>query len=391
MDKIRLLYILTSGTINSPNNWPWLKLFYKTDNLEIAVLVRNSTPDIKENFNSSMPGYYQIIYFPDEHEIKKYSLADRISLIRKTAVRIKDFNPDVIHVHGCYYTYLVKPLFLLPKNIRLIFNVWGNDFNHLYKNRFKSRIIMNYLFKRADLIWVNWYSMEEDIKNQLPDYQAKIKTILWGIEKEYFIRSSPQTKKKIINYFNLKSSTYVLLYVKGLAESNNQINLVRSLKYLDKDLDYKLIIHFHRDNQIIRNKIEQIILSLNLQSKVILSNYYFEQEELKALIELADLSFSIPSKDQLSRTVLEIILSGTNLIVSDIDPYRRLRDRMKIDLDFVNENNPEDIAKRIKYYIDNRPVADWSEAKEVIQTKYNFNKRKNVFIEVYRSLHNTIS
>jgi len=391
MNKLRLLYILTSGTIISPNNWPWIKLFYQTDNFEIAVLVRNSKGKIKEDLLASIPGYYQIIYFPGEDEIKKYSIAGRVSLIRKTAQRIKNFNPDIIHVHGCYYTYLVKPVFLLPKNIRLIFNVWGNDFNHLYKNRLKSRIIMNYLFKRAELIWANWYSMEEDLKHQFPHYKNKIKTILWGIEDKYFVRSSQHTREKLINHFNLKNSTYLLLYVKGLAESNNQLNLVKSLAYLDRDLDYKLIIQFHRDNPEIRRKIEQIIQSQNLQSKVILSNCYFEEEELKALIELADLSFSIPSQDQLSRTVFEIILSDTNLIVSDIDPYRQLNRRMGINLDFVNEKNPKDIAEKIRYYVENKPVSDWSETKKIIQASYHFNNRKDVFINEYQSIHNKIN
>jgi len=387
MNSLRLLYIFTiSGSLNSANIWPWFNIFYKDRDFDVTYLISDCEESIKTRFFSEFPDC-RIIFFKGKEILLNLSYIKRILYVKDIAKRIDDFAPDIIHIHGCYNTYLVLPLLFSRSKFRLIYNVWGNDFNTFYFKDLKHRIIINNLIKNSVLVWCNWYEMTDKLKSAFPKHMQKIRTIPWGIEADILSRPSRNIKTKVREKFQLNPSTYVMLYAKGLTSSNNQINLIKSLLCLNKNIDFKLIIHSptSKDNSIFCQLKDFVDKNL-LDSKVIFSNEYLTNDQIKSLFEIADLSFALSSQDQLTRTIFETIFADTNLIVSDIKPYRYLHDMLGINLDFVNPIYPKEIARKISYYINNKIKPNWEEEKKIITTKYNFDKRKDVFVKVYKSL-----
>jgi hypothetical protein len=386
-DNIGILYIFTSGSINSPNIKHWIDLFYNCPKTHITLLIKDCDESVKQEFYSKYNHYFEVIFFKNYSEISQISWFERFLYILKISKIIKKVQADLIHIHGCYYPYMIKPLlFLRKKKQKIIFNVWGNDFNAKYYNSLKQKIIMRYLIKWCDLIWANWYTMEENLKNEFPNYRKKIKTVLWGVESTLFNNTPVKIKDDVRNHFNIKTETYLLLYAKGLLMGNNQIDLVKSLQYIDNSLDYHLILQSLNSNEKSVSIIKNLIQKYNLQNKITISSHVFSDQEIKALFEISDLSFALSTQDQLTRTIFESILSKTNLIVNDIKPYRVLDKKFNLGLDFVEVSNLHELAKKISYYINIKPKPNWRSQKIYIRKNYTFDHNLDRYMGIYEDL-----
>ncbi len=384
---LKLLFIFSSGNFESPNNRKWFELFgHPAEGMEFFFLIQDCDEHIKTTFYDRFPGTHRIILFKEKAEFLKFGWYQRLRYLNRVSKQLRLLDPDVVHVHGCYFTYPVITFLWARLKAKLVFNVWGNDFNHLFRRKLKHRMVMLLLFRKASLIWANWHVMEDALKRSFPRYRGKIRTILQGIEKEAFIQPGNKARTEIRKRFGIPGDAYIISYIKGFAYSNNQINLIKSLAHIRSEEKYFLILHYLRKNTEVGDKLEKMIRERGLEDRVVISQKIMSMTDIKALVEVSDLSLSIPSKDQLSRTVFETILANTNLVVSNISPYRILREKYNFGLDFVDEKDPESISEKIDHYLRHKPEPSWEEEKKVIHREFNFSNKKDNLMKIYRGL-----
>lgn len=384
MKKLKLLYIFTSGTTTSANNKQWFDLFNKDTQLDITTIIqigKNQNKEEIQNKNRKI----NFFFFPAMQEFLQTSYLNKIKTVWDFSRKIKKLKPDVIHIHGCYFTYPLKALILSQTNAKIIFNVWGNDFNTKYFVSKKQKLIMSWLFKKSNLIWANWYTMEEKLKEVFPKHRKKIHTILWGIENDLFSRSRDSEREVIKQKFNL-TDEYVILYTKGINKNSQQLELIDVFNELDKKLNYKLIIHCGGTPQKLINEIQERINSFNLQKKIIISDSFLSFNEFKALYDISDLALVLPQKDQLTKTLFEAIISGTNLIISDIPPYIKLLEKFNFDVPLVKVTDKAKVAETLNLFIREKRTVDYSKAVSKIKEKYIFDDKGDKYLMVYKKL-----
>ena len=389
MNKLRLLYIFTSGTLSSANNKQWFKLFFQNKNIEVFILINDCPEEEKETFFARYNTYYKIIFFKPLKEISQNSLLSRLKYVKSIAHKIDSFAIDIIHIHGCYYSYPVKTLFFLHSHPKIIYNVWGNDYNTMFFSSLKHRLIISYLFRRANLIWTNWFAMANTLKRRFPK-SKKIKTIFWGVEKSVFQLPDKKVINRVQKKYAINENDYILLYAKGFTPLNNHLKLLQALALLQPSVGYKLILHSAKNPEY-EKELRAFIEKKKLIDKVIISHDPLSDEEMKALFHVADLSFVIPEKDQFTRTITETIFMGTNLILSDIEPYRYLNSVYGFDLDLVNVNQPKLFAEILQHYIDTKPVPDWRYQKTVFKHIFDFEAKADAYLKIYQDLKNADS
>jgi len=386
MSKRKILYIFTSGHFFSANNDQWVSSFYK-DNLNVTLLLENPNQKIKDKFYKTYNNFFNVIYFEEKELFYKKNIFEKFLYLKKFAKLIDRFNPDLIHIHGLYYSYIAIPVFFLKKKPKIIFNIWGNDFNTLYKNRLKNRILFNKLIKKANLVWTNWMEMEDRIKKHFPKAIYKIRTIFWGIDCSFMEEPPLESKNKIRKKFNITNEEYIILSPKGLSPINNQLTIIEALKNVNQDLNFKLIL-FAKGNEEYLNKIRSLIEKENLEKKIVLSHEFLSETELKALYSITDLCLSIPSKDQLTRVIFEAITSNNNLIISNLNSYLYLKFQIGFNIDTIDHTNIDILANRIQHYITNKPQTNWDFEKSWIKRVFCFNNNKSHILKIYEELIN---
>ncbi len=386
-EKLNVLFIFTTGNLNSVYHKMWFNAFYQKE-IDISLIIAHDNDAAAQEFFDTYNAFYRVHFTKPHQTIVKFPFRHIPSEFMRMLKFIRSVHPDIIHVQGCYNTFLVLPLLFIRKQFKLIFNIWGNDYNLLFRTSKNHQLLIRWLLKKSDLIWLMWYELTEKVKKDFPAYANKTKTILWGVNSGLLRRkSSERTLEALKHRFNLTDSSYKLIYVKGFKASNNQYELVRALDMIDKSLDFQVILHCAGANDTMYlNTVEKIIKNSDLANKVGVSQDYLTEEEMYGLFELADLSFAISSEDQLTITIFESIIANTNLILNDIEPYRILKKKTRINLDLIDITDTERFGKKIEAYIKKRTRPDWDRALEFIRNEYLFDKKTGTFIHVYQNL-----
>jgi len=388
MAPLRTLFVFTSGTFRSANNKKWFHLFQNHPDAEITILIKQCSAEELSGFEKNFGSRYKIIFFPAQEELLKLPWLKRLGIIRSVAGSIDEFSPQIIHIHGLFYTYLIYPLMLIRSKAKIIYNVWGDDFNSSYRKRIKNRYLVRWLIRKAALIWANWYALGDMLKAEFPQAISKIRTIPLGIDEDLFQPASEQHILSVREKFKIAGGEYIMLYARGFYENANQHRLIQALAHLPADLNFKLILQHSVANETYENRLTELIKKHDLQEKVVLSHEYLSDGEMKALFQIANLSFSLTINEQLSRTVFESILSDTHIIFHDIEPYRYLKNNFGFQIDLIRPGDEQVLARRIFYYITEKPQCDWRYEKLLINRLFRFETKADTFLSIYKSLLN---
>jgi hypothetical protein len=107
---------------------------------------------------------------------------------------------------------------------------------------------------------------------------------------------------------------------------------------------------------------------------------------MKALFNLAKLTFSITSREQFSRTIAEAILSETALILNDIEPYRYLVNQFNFRVDLVDITESKTFGELIEQYIKNPTKPEFSKEKNIVRDLFDFESKYDEFRTLYQKL-----
>ncbi|MFW6046518.1 MAG: glycosyltransferase [Candidatus Woesearchaeota archaeon] len=385
---MHILNIFTSGHFFSPNNKKWFRLFHNYEDIKVSIMIQEPHEDIKEKFHNQYGNYFNVLYFQNKDALLKKHYIKRFFYLKYFARRIDEINPDIIHIHGLYFTYLVLPLLFIKCKPKIVINVWGSDFNIAFQNKLKNRILLKWLFKKSHLIWANWLAMADNIRSKFPKYNNKIRTIPLGVNDDLFLKSNEIDRKSIIEKFDIKQEEYLILYTRGFVMNSNYHKIIEALGKIDTAIPYKVIFQHFKHNRDMDEYLFKLINKYDLQDKVVISHSELSDGEMKALYELADLTFSVTTKEQFSRTIHEAILTDTNLILNDIEPYQYLKYFFNWNVELVNINNTEKLAQKIEQFITKKPLPNWEYEKTIVQKVFRFENKENLFKTIYEDLIN---
>ena len=385
---MHILYIFTVGHFFSPNNKKWFKLFYNHNDIEVSALLEEPQDEIKEEFSSRYGQFYNIVYFQNKQKFLKKNFFKRFFYLKSVARKIDALDPDVIHIQGIYFSYMVLPLLFIKTKPKIIVNIWGSDFNIMYFQFLKNRIIINWLIRKCHLVWCNWFVMSDSIKEKFSKYIKKIYTIPVGVSRDIFIPAKEENRDYIRKKFNIQKDEFLIIYTRGFKMNSNYHKIINALGHINTNYPYKVIFHIFRNDPIMDNYFNKLITANNLEDKIIISHCDLADEEIKALYEIADLTFSASEKDQFSRTIHLAILTNTNIILNDIEPYRYLKYAFNWDVDLVDVNNVAELSRRIEYYITHKPRAEWNSEKMFIKKMFDFESKGDLYKAIYQELIN---
>ncbi len=383
--KISVLYIFTGANYRSVNVKKWLDWLNDFPELNSYVMLLDLPIDEKKELKLQYPTI-KFLFFKPLIEIKKLSLKKRFLYIRAIAEKIGQLNVDVIHLHGAFYKYMIYPLLFLKDNPALIYNVWGSDFNLHFKKNVKSTLLLKYLFKKSDLIWTNWYQLALEIREYFPKFKEKIITIPWGVSENVFSPPNAAIIETLRQQYQLSKKDYLLLYTRGMVQNSNHDKLLQAISFLPKDLNFKLIIHGSNKNSNILQKLKQFVKKNGLENFVIFSEKYLSEEEMKALYHVADLVFSLTTREQFSQVIIEALLRDCHLILHQNSAYQFLKEVFRFNVELVDVYKPKQLAKVIEKFIREQPTPDFSYEKAVINRLFRFSKKKNEIFQTYQSV-----
>lgn len=386
MRKIKICFLFSSGDFESANNKKWFKLFAEKYETSISVLIQETDKKMSERFKTEYKDFFSVNYFPTPDTFSKFFLLERLRYIRDTARWIDEIQPDIIHIHGVYFTYMIMPLLFLKRRPIIIYNVWGSDINIAFHKKIKTKLIIKWLIKNSDLIWTNWFAMKDKVAKMFPMHKSKIVSIPLGVERNLFNNVSQQETDNIQKKFSIKEQTYIMLYVRGFIPNSNQDKLIKALSHLDKELNYTLILHNPKENPEYERILSRLIEMYKLEDKVKISHLNLTDPEVKALFKTANLSFSITSNEQFSRTISESILSDTHLILSNIEPYIYLKNHYKFNVDLVDVSDSRYFSRILKNYIQNPTIPDYTKEKKIIKDLFDFESKYDKFMNIYKNL-----
>ena len=383
---MHILYIFTSGHFFSPNNKRWFKLFQEQLDIRVSVLIQEPQEAVKKKFKSLYGNHFNVLYFQNEKNFLTKNYIKKFRYLKTVARKIDQLNPDVIHIHGLFFIYLALPLFFLKSRPKIVMNLWGSDFNSMYHKKLKNKLILRWLLKKSHMIWTTWLAMGDSLRAKFPKYTGKIRTIPLGVTNELFLRSSEKDIRSIRNRFTINPDEYLMIYTRGFVMNSNYHKIIKALSNIKKDLRYKVIFHHFRSKPEMDQYLKQLINAHGLHEKVVISHSELADKEMKALYELADLTFSLTEKEQFSRTIQEAILSDTHLILNDIEPYRYLKYFFNWNVDLVDVNDAEQLGSKIQYYITQQPKPDWKYEKTFIEKIFKFEDKEEFFNFFYQDL-----
>ncbi|MHB2155798.1 glycosyltransferase family 4 protein [Calditrichota bacterium GD2] len=384
IDNPSILLIFTGAGPRSVNVKKWLDLFANSE-AQISIMFRNITQQEKQNLKKHYP-YLNFIFFKTINELKNLSLIKRYQYIREVSCTIDQLKVDVIHLHGAFYNYMVYPLFFLKTRPVLIYNVWGSDFNLKFKKKLKNTFILKALIKKSDLVLTNWFQLALEIKEHFPRFKEKIKTIPWGVSDELFNPPKQEYIRTLKSKFGIADNEYVLLYTRGLVQNSNHDKLLKSISLIPENLKFKLIIHNTNSKSVIAQNLKKYVQKKGLDRKVIFSEHYLSDSQMQALYHMADLVFSLTTKEQFSQVIVEAILADCHLILHKNPAYHFLKEVFRFNIELVDVFKPAQLAQRIEYFIQNRFLPQYQYEKMVIDRLFRFSAKRNEFLKLYRDL-----
>ncbi|MBL0097274.1 MAG: glycosyltransferase family 4 protein [Bacteroidetes bacterium] len=225
--------------------------------------------------------------------------------INKLRTAIKDFNPDIVHVHqanSCAF-YTIKAC---NKNYPLVVTAWGSDILSTPSKGFLYRKMLKYILKNADCFTSDALFMANEMRRMAGKKHLEILVANFGID----ITPTPLEKEDLI-YSNRQLT--------ALYRIDKIIALFKEFVSSDgKHRHWKLAIAATGPEEsklrdiVKKNHLEDSVQFYGWVDKVMNSNLYAK----------AKIYISIPESDATSISLLEAMASGCLPVVSDLPANR---------------------------------------------------------------------
>ena len=301
------------------------------------------------------------------------------------------------------------PLFYANYNLRLFVfllhikpdNLWSNDLdtlpsNFLYSKLNKTQIIFDsheYFTEVPELIsrpiiQKFWKKLEQIILPRLKHVITVSQSIANLFEKEYnikvnLLRNVPSIDKRAVDVENIKVEGKNILIYQGAVNVNRGIEyMVKAMSYLDNAILY---IAGAGD---ISKKIEELIIELNLQNKVVMLGR-IPLEKLHGYTLQADLGLSLEEdaglnyRFALPNKLFDYVLAEIPVLVSNLPEMKIMVTQYGLG-DTIENHSPEHIAQKISSMLNNKQqIIIWKKNAKKAALELNWEKEKQVISTLF--------
>ena len=325
--------------------------------------LRNFHDLISDQFESILVVSNNIIDFASCKKIN-FSLKNPIQFwqnIRELRSIIKDFEPDIIHVHQAN-SYGFLTALANQSKIPLVLTTWGSDVLLLPKKSLLHRWMVKYVLNKADQITADAEFMATAIHNLIGNKTVRIAN--FGVEID------PQKialeRKKIIYSNRMHAPLYQIDKI-----------ILESADFLKKNTDWLLKIAGQGINTPLLEKLAAEHLPLGSYEFV----GFLNSDQNKANYQSATLYISIPISDGTSISVLEAMAYGCIPIVSDLPANKEWITHLENGI--ISDGK---VMKDIEIALTLDPLAVEDKNKFIIQNRATKETNRRLFSSIYDKL-----
>jgi len=211
---------------------------------------------------------------------------------------LKEFNPDIIHIHQVNRIAFWIALIAKKLNIPVVTTAWGSDVLLMPQKNWLYRYLVTKTLQNSKLVTADADVMLHAMQNLVPA-GVRYEKIQYGIDPVELTLN----KEKIVYSNRLHKSLYrVDKIIEYFAEASAH------------DSNYQLIIAATGDES---EKLKNLVVDLNIENKVEFVGWV-NAEQNRYWYSKAQFYVSIPSSDGTSVSLLEAISAGCIPIVSDL-------------------------------------------------------------------------
>lgn len=303
------------------------------------------------------------------------------SIGRKIKKFIQANNINLVHVRSRGPAWMVN---LMSKNnvktIATFHNVYGG-------NSFIKKMYNKGLSKMDHLIAISEY-VRETVIQKYNITNKNISVINRGVDTEYFNKPiNNDDKEGFINRYQIDKSKKIILFPARLTRWKGQLEFVDVIKKITTD---SILVLFAGDtkNESYTNQLREKINKSNPNKNFkILGSV--NQEEMRLLFDIADLSVSLPLRAEgFGRTISESLYSGTPVIAFNFGGAKNQLEHLS---DFF-KSTPQDygslpgkIDLLLHLSVDQK-IKILQNVKTVIENNFSKENMVNQYLEFYESI-----
>lgn len=312
--------------------------------------------EVSADLNAERAGSFKKLYY--------------LKALKKIKNIIRTFKPDIVHSH---YASSYGLLGTLANFHPYYVSVWGADVFSFPLKSFLHKMILQFIFKRADKILSTSHFMADSI---IEYTDKKIFVTPFGIDAQLF---RPGKKANLFD-----NDSIVIGTIKGLEPQYGVEYLIEAFSILKmkRKENLKLLIV---GTGSLENKIKDKIREMNLQDSVVLTgfiphsqivNYHNELDIYAALSTTDDESFGVAIIEASSceKPVVVSKVGGLTEVVKD--GYSGL---------FAEKMNSADAADKIEQFIENPEMrfAFGKNGRNLVLDNYQWDKCLEIMLNIY--------
>ena len=343
--------------------------FFKNKGYEVhnsihkAFMINNGRTKIKKIIKICMIPYFYIVY----------KISNYIS-VRNLEKEIDFSKVDLIHTNVNRND--LGAILAKRHNIKHIWHIreFGKEDYNCFSLRYKYINFMNKYTSRfiaiSNAVANSWIDKGLD-KN-------KINVIYNGVDTEKFEKINKERNSKI----KILISGYI-------TTSKGQLQLIKSLKYIPKEIINKLNVDIYgTGNKEYINLIKEEIENLKLEKVVSFKGY---RENMYEIMPQYDIGVVCSKAEGFGRVTVEYMMSGLCVIVSNTGANTELIQNENTGL-IYEYNNEKDLASKIEKIINDKKLYERISKNGYTFAKDNFTNiiNANKVYDIYKKVLNTV-
>jgi glycosyltransferase involved in cell wall biosynthesis len=339
--------------------------------LSKLILVSLNSPHLKTFYNLVSPLFEEILIVSDvpqdycRTEVVDFRISKPISALRnikKLRKIIKEFNPQLVHVHQANSVALVTGIALKRKS-PMVLTTWGSDILVLPKQNIVKRKIAQLALKYADFITADASFMEEPIK----DLCAEASVVIANFGIDISDVKVPLEEKENIIYSNRLH--YSLYHIEDI--------ILGFSNFVKVNTDWKLVIAGRGD----------LTEDLKLLAKKCLPQEKYEfigfvdKNKNYEFYKKSKIWISVPESDGTSVSLLEAMSFGCIPVVSNLPANSEW-----VESGINGVTATSDVHNALEMASKMNLVEVYKINQEIIQTRATTESMRNLYAKLYERL-----
>ena len=363
--------ILILSDINSPHTQKWVTAL-ANNNLEVGLFTL-STP--VSDWYKSFPNV-KVLFSAQQESVTfskgTFSKIKYIKVVPELKRVIASFKPDLLHA---YYATSYGLIGSLSKFHPYIISAWGSDVMDFPDKSFFHKKMLQYNFKKADLVLATSKAIEEAIASVS---DVKVEIIPFGIDTKFFAPS------KVTSDFS--EDSIVVGTIKSLETVYGIDILIRAFrKVLDKHANAQLKL-FIVGGGTKEEKLKALVKELNLESSTLFTGKVDYKQIVKYHNQI-DIFVNVSRNESFGVSILESSACEKPIVASNIGGLK------EVVLDnetgfLVESENVDAIASAIEKLVLDKDLRLrlGTMGRKFVKEKFEFSQNVNDTISMYKKL-----